>query len=111
MVIAVGALPLLVEPNRYPMTPMDAVKQCFLKESEGELDPKFMKFPDYDHYTLIPADGDCGGDENNLITAQSKNTEKFPTYSYNVETGVKSCTHDGPNEELHSCSARRNGEW
>ena len=66
-------------------------KECAVKKAQGELDPKFIKVDDY---TFLPVDTDCDGDENNLITAQSKNTEKFPTYSYNVETGVKSCSHD-----------------
>ena len=89
-------------------------KECAVKEAQGELDPKFNKNFDrriFNHYTFLPADRNCNGDENNSITAQSKNIEKFPTYSYNVKTGVKTCSHDGPKEELFHCNARRNGEW
>ena len=92
-------------------TVAEIAKECAVKKAIGELDPKFNKIEDSNYYTFIPADGDCDGDENNLITAQSKKTEKFPTYSYNVETGVKSCSHDGQNKQLKACSARRNGKW
>ena len=86
-------------------------KECAVKKAQGELDPKFTKIKGLNYYTFTPVDTDCDGDENNLITAQSKNTEKFPTYSYNVKTGEKTCSHNGPNEELYGCSARSNGEW
>ena len=62
-------------------------------------------------YQLLPLDGNCKGDENNLIKAKSENTKKYPTYSFNIETREKKCSHDGPNEDLNYCSAKRNGEW
>ena len=62
-------------------------------------------------YKIYPLDGNCKGDENNLIKAKSENTKKYPTYSFNIETREKKCSHDGPNEELNYCSAKRNGEW
>ena len=103
--------PVCVETSIAPNTLPQLAKECAVKKANGELDPKFYKIEDSNYYTFLPEDGDCDGDENNLITAQSKSTEKFPTYSYNVKTGVKTCSHDGPKEELHGCSARRNGEW
>ena len=45
------------------------------------------------------------------IKLASEDESKNPSFSYNTETGVKSCSHNGPNEVLHGCSARRNGEW
>ena len=62
-------------------------------------------------YQLFPLDGNCKGDRNNLIKAKSENTKKYPTYSYNTVTGEKTCSHDGQNDELNGCSAKRNGEW
>jgi len=62
-------------------------------------------------YQLFPSDGNCKGDENNLIKAKSENTKKYPTFSFNIETREKKCSHDGPNEELNYCSAKINGEW
>ena len=62
-------------------------------------------------YQLFPLDGNCKGDGNNLIKAKSENTKKYPTYSYNTVTGEKTCSHDGQNDELNGCSAKRNGEW
>ena len=85
-------------------------KECLERVSNKELVSKFLDV-ELQSYKLYPLDGNCNGDENNLIKAKSNNTKKYPTYSYNVKTGKKSCSHDGSNEELHGCSARRNGEW
>ena len=96
------------------------VRECDNKKATGELNPTFTipkKYissritEGYFPYTFLPKNRLCNGDENNLIKAESENTEKYPTFSYNVETGKKICSHNGPNEELHGCSARRNGEW
>ena len=62
-------------------------------------------------YQLFPSDGNCKGDENNSIKAKSENTKKYPTYSFNIKTRERKCSHDGPNEELNYCSAKINGEW
>ncbi len=86
-------------------------KECLVKKSNGEENPTFT-VPKIDNiYTFLPASGNCDGDENNLLSAVSKDPSRYPTFSYNVETREKTCIHDGPNEELHACSARRNGEW
>ena len=85
-------------------------KECLERVSRKDLVSTFLQV-ELQGYKLYPFDGNCNGDEDNLIKAESENTEKNPTYSYNVQTGVKSCSHDGPNEELHGCSTRRNGKW
>ncbi len=85
-------------------------KECLERVSNKDLVSTFVDV-ELSDYKLYPLDGNCNGDENNLIKAKSNNTKKYPTYSYNVNTGKKSCSHDGPNEELHGCSARRDGEW
>ena len=48
---------------------------------------------------------------NPLQFAANEDLSTYPTFSYNVETGEKTCSHDGPNEQLYGCSARRNGKW
>ena len=85
-------------------------KLCLELVSKNDLASTFSDV-ELSDYELYPLDRNCNGDENNLIKAKSKNTKKYPTYSYNVKTGKKSCSHDGPNEELHGCSARRDGRW
>ena len=45
------------------------------------------------------------------IKLVSQDESKNPSFSYNPETREKSCSHNGPNEELHGCSARRDGRW
>ena len=85
-------------------------KECAVKKISGDDNPTFI-VPKSNKYTFLPASGNCNGDANGLLSAVSENSSKYPTYSYNVETGVKSCSHDGPNEELHGCSARRDGKW
>ena len=85
-------------------------KGCAVKEAMGEENPTFT-LPKSNKYTFSTVNGNCKGDANGLLIAVPENSSKYPTFSYNVETGVKSCSHDGPNEELHGCSARRDGEW
>ena len=85
-------------------------KVCVVKEAVGEENPTFT-LPKLNKYTFSPVNGNCKGDANGLLSAVSENSSKYPTYSYNVKTGAKSCSHDGPKKKLHGCSARRNGEW
>ena len=89
---------------------MNIAKECLEALSKKDL---VYTFSDVEllGYQLLPLDGNCKGDENNLIKAKSENTKKYPTYSFNIETREKKCSHDGPNEELYGCSAKRNGEW
>ena len=89
---------------------MNIAKECLEALSKKDL---VYTFSDVEllGYQLFPLDGNCKGDENNLIKAKSENTKKYPTYSFNIETREKKCSHDGPNEELNYCSAKRNGEW
>ena len=91
-------------------TVMNIAKECLEALSKKDL---VYTFSDVEllGYQLLPLDGNCKGDENNLIKAKSENTKKYPTYSFNIETREKKCSHDGPNEELNYCSAKRNGEW
>ena len=85
-------------------------KECAVKKTNREINPIF-DVPDLDHYTFKPVNGNCEGDENNLLTAVSEDLSKYPTFSYNVETRERTCSHEGPTGELNGCSTRRNGEW
>tara|TARA_B100000902_G_C26661905_1_gene598823 strand:+ start:138 stop:572 length:435 start_codon:yes stop_codon:yes gene_type:complete len=85
-------------------------KECAVYKANGKENPTFS-ISQLQGYKIFPKDRNCNGDQNNLITFQSKVTKQNPTFSYNVETGEKTCSHNGPNEVLHGCSARRNGEW
>ena len=89
---------------------MNIAKECLEALSKKDL---VYTFSDVEllGYQLLPLDGNCKGDENNLIKAKSENTKKYPTYSFNIETREKKCSHDGPNEELNYCRGKRNGEW
>ena len=91
-------------------TVSNIAKECLEALSKKGLAYTFSDV-DLPGYRLFPLDGNCKGDENNLIKAKSENTKKYPTYSFNIETREKKCSHDGPNEELNYCSAKRNGEW
>ena len=91
-------------------TVRNIAKECLEALSKKDLAYTFADI-ELPGYQLFPLDGNCKGDENNLIKAKSENTKKYPTYSFNIETREKKCSHDGPNEELNYCSAKRNGEW
>ena len=91
-------------------TVMNIAKECLEALSKKDLAYTFSDV-ELPGYQLFPLDGNCKGDGNNLIKAKSENTKKYPTYSYNTVTGEKTCSHDGQNDELNGCSAKRNGEW
>ena len=58
------------------------------------------------------AKGDCAGGAATELVATSDATSKYPTYIYNVTTGLKSCTHGaGATVSLHGCSAGTAGTW
>ena len=91
-------------------TVRNIAKECLEALSKNDLAYTFSEV-ELPGYRLFPLDGNCKGDENNLIKAKSENTKKYPTYSFNIETREKKCSHDEPNEDLNYCSAKRNGEW
>ena len=87
-----------------------AAKECAVKEVKGESRPSFS-VPQLKGYKITPQTGDCRGDKNGLITAVSEDKEQYPDFAVSLSTYSKSCSHNGPNEELHGCSARVNGTW
>ena len=65
-----------------------------------------------DAYTIIPEDRSCSGDSNGAILAISSDDQKYPNLSISMSPPHrKNCSHSGKSEELHGCSARRNGTW
>ena len=90
-------------------TVRNIAKECLEALSKKDLAYTFSKV-ELPGYRLFPIDGNCKGDGNNLIKAKSENTKKYPTYSYNTVTGDETCSHEGLNDELNGCSAKRNGE-
>jgi hypothetical protein len=81
------------------------------KEKLKNLSIKLLSKLKSDHYQFLPLSGSCYGTKEKKVIARSLNNKRYPTFSYNFETGEKTCSHNGPNEELHGCSARRDGEW
>ena len=106
------AVPARLESLRLPRKVLiDIAKYCAVKFAMKDKETFFNSINNPSNYEIIPTNKSCYGDEKNLITARSQDREKSPTYSYNVKTGEKTCSHDGPREELYGCSTRRNGEW
>tara|TARA_B100000212_G_scaffold338358_1_gene314756 strand:- start:143 stop:577 length:435 start_codon:yes stop_codon:yes gene_type:complete len=83
-------------------------KECAQKKADGQINPTFNNIPKLDHYTFSPVNGDCNGDQNNLLSAISRKPSKYASFSYNVVTGKKTCFHDSPND-LYGCD--KNGNW
>ena len=87
-----------------------AVKECAVEKARGSKEPRFA-IPKLSHYKVTPSSGNCAAGWDGLITAVSSDKKKYPDFSMSTSTYTKSCSHNGPNEELHGCSARVNGMW
>ena len=87
-----------------------AAKGCKAKELSGVKNPTFSFVDDQmvGKYLFIPEEGNCKGDVNNVITAQSKNLKLWPTYSYNLTTGETLCSQDARIRDIRGCF---NGTW
>ena len=97
-------------PSAATATLATITKECAQKKADGQINPTF-NIPKLDHYTFSPVNGDCNGDQNNLLSAISRKPSKYPSFFYNVVTGQKSCLHKGPTGTFLGCSARKNGKW
>ena len=62
-------------------------------------------------YQFFPKDFDCSGTEDGLIIMSAINKNQLPTFSYNILTNGKYCSHEGPTEEYLGCSNKINGTW
>ncbi len=104
----------------YGMMAMNAVemyaKECAVKKAMGEKNPA-IKVTQLEKHKITPVDGNCDGDEKGLITALSTDLYKYPTFIYNIQTGEKTCFHNGVKWDVdeerhyHGCTAKKNGTW
>ena len=87
-------------------------KECAVKDANNETE--VFNMPNLSGYTFSPTVAqvpeNCGGLAN-LITATSDSLSKYPTYQYNVQSGLKVCNHNAVPVSLHGCSAKANGTW
>ena len=85
------------------------VKECSKKNKNQEASFDVKK--EFKMYSFIPLNRDCKGDENNLITAKSKNLSTHPSWSFDVRNKKEICNHEGRNEILKGCNSKVNGKW
>ena len=90
-------------------------KECAVKDANNETG--VFTLPNLSGYTFSPATSatlteNCEGDANSQIVATSDTTTKYPTFAYNVDTGVKTCSFaTSVTAPLHGCSAATSGSW
>ena len=90
-------------------------KECAVKDANNELGA--FTLPNLSDYVFTPAattaaPENCEGNASGEIVATSSNTSKFPTFIYNVNTGVKSCAYaTSISTALHGCSSATGGTW
>ena len=85
-------------------------KECAVKDANNVSNPSF-NLPNLSGYSFTPSGtGNCSG-SSGVITATSDALTKYPTYSYNVDNGEKSCAHGLGAQSLHGCSTGTNGTW
>ena len=91
-------------------------KECAVKKAMGEKNPA-IKVTQLEKHKITPLDGNCDGDKKGLITAVSTDLYKYPTFIYNIQTGEKTCFHNGVKWDVdeerhyHGCTAKKNGTW
>ena len=73
--------------------------------------PEISQRINQEAYQFFPKDFDCSGTEDGLIIMSSINKNQLPTFSYNILTNGKYCSHEGPTEEYLGCSNKTNGTW
>ena len=81
-------------------------KECAVKYANGESSPTYATVT-LDGYSSFQVDGsttDCA--ETGNIVATSSDQAKYPTFTYNLSTGVKTCTYTG--SEKVGCTG---GKW
>ena len=80
-----------------------AMKQCAVDEANGNSSPTYGPF-DLDGYTRI-ASTSCPSSSSPSVSFTSSDPSKYPTFSYNVTTGAKTCATAG----VQNCSSA--GTW
>ena len=90
-------------------------KECAVKDANNE--DGIFTLPNLSGYTFTPATSstlteNCNGDTNGEIVATSDDITKYPTFSYDVVTGVKACAYATTiTTPLHGCSQASGGSW
>ena len=80
-----------------------AMKQCAVDEANGVSSPTLGPF-DLDGYTRVGSTA-CPTSSSPTITFTSSDASKYPTFTYNVTTGAKTCSTAG----VQNCSS--SGTW
>ena len=80
-----------------------AMKQCAVDEANGVSSPTLGPF-DLDGYTRVASTA-CPSASSPTITFTSSTPAKYPTFTYNVTTGAKTCATAG----VQNCSS--SGTW
>ena len=79
-------------------------KECAVQDANNVSSPTF-NLPNLSGYTVTPSDGDCDGTSAGTIVATSDTPTKYPTFTYNVTTGAKTCA----DSSVQQCSS--SGAW
>ena len=83
-------------------------KECAVQDANNVSSPLFAEI-NLSGYSYTPTGRSCAG-TSSIITFTSDATAKYPTFSYNVDTGAKACTHTATTTALHGCSGKP-GTW
>ena len=73
--------------------------------------PEISQRINQEAYQFFPKDFACSGTDDGLIIMSALNNNQLPTFSYNILTNGKYCSHEGPTEEYLGCSNKINGTW
>ena len=107
-------MPVPVRPKAYVSAAMAAIatmaKECAVRLVKGEVDPH-AGVSKLKNYKIMPQTGSCKGDSRGRFAAISEDRTTYPDLFYEIETGIKGCSHDGPSNKLNGCSDQRDGRW
>ena len=62
-------------------------------------------------YQFFPNDFVCSGADDGWVIMSALKKTQLPSFSYNIFTNEKKCSHEGPTEEYLGCSNKINGTW
>ncbi len=108
-ILAAIAIPAFVDVNDKARasaasnTLAQVAKECAVKQAQGVSSPTF-NIPVLDGYgTISPSTGSCAGGTGDEITFTSDDPTKYPSFTYDVKTGAKTCE----NKSVQNCSAAK----
>ena len=62
-------------------------------------------------YQFFPKDFVCSGSDDGWVIMSALKKNQLPSFSYNIFTNEKKCSHEGPTEKYLGCSNKINGTW